>query len=93
MFAAEGGVDLGFSKIVDKQRLQGSTGLLFSAANVAEAFEAAAETNYVRGRLSLNVPLAQNYGLSINFAAPIIGPVGPTLSVKTNWHLLPGSNQ
>ena len=92
VFAAEGGVDVGFSKVVDKQRLQATAGLSFSAGDVEEEFETAAETNSLRGRLSLSVPLAQNYGLSINFATPIIGEVGTTLSVKTNWHLLlPGS--
>lgn len=93
VFAAEGGFDLAFSKIVEKQRLQGSAGLSFSAGNVGEAFERAAETNCLRGQLSVSVPLAQNFGLSINFTTPIIGDVGTTLSVKTNWHLLlPGSN-
>jgi hypothetical protein len=92
VFAAEGGADLAFAKVVDKQRLEGSAGLSFSAGDVEEALEEAAETNVLRGRLSVNVPLAGNYGLSINFAAPIIGDVGTTLSVKTNWHLLlPGS--
>lgn len=93
VFAAEGGFGLAFSKIVEKQRLQGSAGLSFSAGNVGETFERAAETNYLRGQLSVSVPLAQNFGLSINFTTPIIGDVGTTLSVKTNWHLLlPGSN-
>lgn len=88
VFAVEGGLDLAFSRTIDKQRLEGSAGLSFSVGDVREAFEAAAETNYLRGRLSVNVPLATNYGLSINLATPIIGEVGTTLSVKTSTHLL-----
>lgn len=92
IFAAEGGLDLGFSKRVDKQRLQGSVGLSFSAGSVQEAFEEAAETNHLRARMSLDVPVGRNYGLSVNFATPLVGEATTTLSVTTNWHLLlPGS--
>lgn len=93
IFTAEGGLDLGFSKRVDKQRLQGSVGLSFSAGDVQDGFEAAAETNHLRARMSLDVPVGRNYGLSINFATPLTGDATTTLSVTTSWHLLlPGSN-
>lgn len=53
-----------------------------------DAAEDELQTNYTVFRAALAVPLAGMTGLKLAVAAPIDGPISPTLSVNFDWGLL-----
>ncbi len=88
-FALDGGLAFEARRLVEPQRpILLAGGFEFRYGN-AEQFRSELQTDFLVFRASLNVPLANVAGVSVNVRAPLIGEsISPTLSVNVNWGVL-----
>ena len=87
--AADGGVGLELSRVLDDQKaLTISGGVEFRAGNAADENSDRLRTDFAALRASVLSPVGSGNSVSINLSRPIRGNVPSAVSVNFNWGLL-----
>jgi hypothetical protein len=89
-FQFDGGIAYQIGRVMQSQRLELSAGIEFRYSGTEENTEIL-RTRFAEFRAALQVPLANTSSVAVSLSAPLMGEIGPTLSVSGNWqHLLAG---
>jgi hypothetical protein len=86
--AVEGGLGFELVRPLEFEEINLAAALEFrtggAPANETDRFQ----TDFLMLRGSFQVPITSGNSLTLNFGAPLVGDVSPTLSVNLNWGLL-----
>lgn len=91
LYSADGGVAFELSRLVQTdQYVQFSAGLEGRSSNGTQLERDKTQPNFLKLQSGVTIPVAGGASVSAGFSAPLIGKIGPSLTVNFNWGLLLG---